>query len=179
MSRIGKLPISIPEGVKVELSGLNIDVAGPKGRIVKTFAGNISIKLQDGCILVLPLDQTNNSRSMWGTARSIINGMVTGVNRSFFEELEVNGVGYRASVKGDYLNLVLGKSHNTKIEIPKNIKIETPKQNIITLESVDKEKLGQFVATIIKQRPPEPYKGKGIKRKGQFVQRKEGKKTKG
>ena len=179
MSRTGKVPIFIPDGVQVELDGLNLNISGPKGRIVKTFAGNISIVLQDNCISVIPLDDSNNARSMWGTARSIINGMVTGVKRGFFEELEVNGVGYRASVKGEYLNLVLGKSHNTKIEIPKNIKIETPKQNVITLESVDKEKLGQFIATIIKQRPPEPYKGKGIKRKGQFVQRKEGKKTKG
>jgi len=179
MSRIGKLPISIPEGVQVELNGLNVKVSGPKGQVTKTFAGNILINLQDNYISVSPLNQNNDARSMWGTSRSIINGMVIGVKQGFVEELEVNGVGYRASVKGDYLNLALGKSHNTKIEIPKNIKVDTPKQNVIMLESVDKEKLGQFIATIIKQRPPEPYKGKGIKRKGQFVQRKEGKKTKG
>ncbi|CAN0566452.1 unnamed protein product [Ectocarpus sp. 12 AP-2014] len=113
---------------------------------------------------------------MWGTARSIINGMVVGVKDGFKEELEVNGVGYRAVVKGKYLNLTLGKSHNTKIEIPEGIQVETPKQTVIMLESHDKHKLGQYVATIRSQRPPEPYKGKGIRRKNEYVQRKEGKK---
>jgi large subunit ribosomal protein L6 len=177
MSRVGKLPVVLPEGVTVNLDGLNIKVSGPKGQLAKFFSGNISLVLQENKILVVPLAKSNEARAMWGTARSIINGMVKGVTEGFVEELEVNGVGYRAAVKGSYLNLLLGKSHNTKIEIPKNIKVDTPKQNSIILESIDKEKLGQFVATIIKQRPPEPYKGKGIKRKGQFVQRKEGKKN--
>lgn len=188
MSRVGKLPVVIPENVKISLDGLNIKVSGPKGQLAKVFSGNISIVQEENKILVKPFverksdtskaaDKSNASRAMWGTARSIINGMVKGVTEGFVEELEVNGVGYRAAVKGNYLNLLLGKSHNTKIEIPKNIEVETPKQNSIILKSTDKEKLGQFVATIIKQRPPEPYKGKGIKRKGQFVQRKEGKKN--
>lgn len=177
MSRVGKLPIIVPEEVKVELDGLNVKVLGPKGQLSKTFAGSIAIALQDKQLTVAPLNNSKNAKSMWGTARSIINGMVKGVKEGFSEELEVNGVGYRAAVKGDYLNLTLGKSHNTKIEIPKNIKVEAPKQNVITLYSADKEKLGQFVAIIVKQRPPEPYKGKGIKRKGQYIQRKEGKKN--
>ena len=177
MSRVGKLPIIVPEDVKIDLNGLSVSVSGPKGQIDKTFAGEIEISVQDGRLLVVPLAKTKAARSMWGTARSVINGMVKGVKDGFTQELEVNGVGYRAAIKGVYLNLTLGKSHNTKIEIPKNIKAEAPKQNIIILESFNKEELGQFVATIIKQRPPEPYKGKGIKRKGQYVQRKEGKKN--
>jgi len=176
MSRIGKLPVALPEGVKVEISGLSVKVQGPKGVLEKVFAGQIAIEQRDSVIIVKPLDDSAGARAMWGTARSIINGMVQGVTDGFKEELEVNGVGYRAAVKGKYLNLTLGKSHNTKIEIPEGVKVETPKQNIIVLESHDKEMLGQYVATIRSQRPPEPYKGKGIKRKGEYVQRKEGKK---
>ena len=123
------------------------------------------------------MNETKHARAMWGTARSIINGMVKGVKEGFTEELEVNGVGYRASVSGKYLNLTLGKSHNTKIEIPESVKVETPKQTTIMLHSSDKAALGRFRALLIKQRPPEPYKGKGIKVKGQYVQRKEGKKN--
>lgn len=177
MSRVGKLHIAIPNGVQVDINDLNVSVTGPKGALNKIFNGMIAIEVIDNEIVVKPLDETKQARSMWGTARSIINGMVKGVNEGFSEELEVNGVGYRAAVKGQYLNLTLGKSHNTKIEIPADIKVDTPKQNIITLNSINKEMLGQFVAVIIKQRPPEPYKGKGIKRKSQFVQRKEGKKN--
>lgn len=176
MSRIGKLPIAIPEKVTVEISNLAVKVEGPKGILEKRFSGPIAIEQKDGLIRVTPLDKTSFARAMWGTARSIINGMVTGVTKGFQEELEVKGVGYRASVKGKYLNLTLGKSHNTKVEIPEGINVLTPKQNIISLESYDKEKLGQYVATIRSQRPPEPYKGKGIKRKDEYVQRKEGKK---
>ncbi|WP_367364413.1 50S ribosomal protein L6 [Candidatus Tisiphia endosymbiont of Nedyus quadrimaculatus] len=177
MSRIGKLPVPVPEGVKVELDGLKVNVVGPKGELTKTFAGSIAILLQDNQLFVKPLAETKSARSMWGTARSIINSMIKGVKEGFTEELEVNGVGYKALVKDKYLNLMLAKSHNTKVEIPQNIKVTAPKQNQIILESVDKEKLGQFISIIIKQRPPEPYKGKGIKRKGQYVQRKEGKKN--
>ncbi|MDX1924506.1 MAG: 50S ribosomal protein L6 [Rickettsiaceae bacterium] len=176
MSRVGKLPVTIPQGVKVELDGLNIVVTGPKGSLSKTFRGNILISQEDNTILVKPGGLEKQARAMWGTARNIIHNMIVGVSAGFKEELEVNGVGYRASVKGPYLNLTLGKSHNTKISIPSGIKVDAPKQNIVILESNDKELLGQFSSVIIKQRPPEPYKGKGIKRKGQYVQRKEGKK---
>ena len=176
MSRVGKVPVQVAEDVKVEISGLTVKVQGPKGSLEKEFAGLISIEYKDSRIIVKPLDDSAEAKAMWGTARSIINGMVIGVKDGFKEELEVNGVGYRAIVKGKYLNLTLGKSHNTKIEIPEGIKVETPKQTVIMLESHDKHKLGQYVATIRSQRPPEPYKGKGIRRKGEYVQRKEGKK---
>lgn len=177
MSRVGKLPVQVADGIKVEILGLFVKVQGPKGSLEKNFVGLISIEHKDSQIIVKPLDDSAEARAMWGTARSIINGMVVGVKDGFKEELEVNGVGYRAVVKGKYLNLTLGKSHNTKIEIPKGIHVETPKQTVIMLESHDKHKLGQYVATIRSQRPPEPYKGKGIRRKNEYVQRKEGKKS--
>jgi large subunit ribosomal protein L6 len=176
MSRVGKVPVSLTHGAKVEISGLNVKVHGAKGSLEKGFAGDITIEQKGETVVVKPLNDTNVAKAMWGTARSIINSMVKGVTVGFSEELEVNGVGYRAAIKGKYLNLTLGKSHNTKIEIPEGIKVETPKQNIITLESINKEKLGEFIAVVKRQRPPEPYKGKGIKRKGEYVQRKEGKK---
>ncbi|MFV9930147.1 MAG: 50S ribosomal protein L6 [Rickettsia endosymbiont of Haemaphysalis japonica] len=177
MSRVGKLPITIPEGVKISLNDLEVKISGPKGELSKTFKGNIAISLAENKLLVKPLAANKNARAMWGTARSIISNMVTGVKEGFKLKLEINGVGYRAMVKGKYLNLMLAKSHNTKIEIPSDIKIEMPKQNIIILEGTDKEKLGQFASIIIKQRPPEPYKGKGIKFENQFIPRKEGKKN--
>lgn len=176
MSRVGKLPIVIPAGVKVDVDGLKITVVGTKGTLSKEFKGDISVLVENGQVVVKPISDTKHAKAMWGTVRNIINNMVKGVTEGFTEELEVNGVGYRANVKGNYLNLTLGKSHNTKIEIPKDIKVEAPKQNVITLSSINNEQLGQFIAIIIKQRPPEPYKGKGIKRKGQYIQRKEGKK---
>lgn len=177
MSRVGKLPVLVPQGVKVELNGLVIKVSGPKGSLEKTFAGDIAIVMDGASIVVKPQNETKHARAMWGTARSIINGMVKGVNEGFTEELEIIGVGYRAAVKGKYLNLTLGKSHNTKIEIPEIVKVDTPKQTVIILSSSDKCVLGTFRALLIKQRPPEPYKGKGIKVKGQYVERKEGKKN--
>jgi large subunit ribosomal protein L6 len=177
MSRVGKLPIAVPSDVKVDIDGLSVKVSGPKGEIAKVFKGNITITHDGAVIVVKPTDDSKHARAMWGTARSIINGMVKGVKEGYSEELEVNGVGYRASVKGIYLNLTLGKSHNTKVEIPSVVKVDSPKQNIIILQSHDKETLGKFRALLIKQRPPEPYKGKGIKVKGQYVQRKEGKKN--
>ncbi|MFA1688213.1 50S ribosomal protein L6 [Candidatus Rickettsia barbariae] len=177
MSRVGKLPITIPEGIKIGLNDLEVKISGPKGKLSKTFKGNIAISLAENKLLVKPLAANKNARAMWGTARSIISNMVTGVKEGFKLKLEINGVGYRAMVKGKYLNLMLAKSHNTKIEIPSDIKIEMPKQNIIILEGTDKEKLGQFASIIIKQRPPEPYKGKGIKFENQFIPRKEGKKN--
>ncbi|WP_016770416.1 50S ribosomal protein L6 [Rickettsia sibirica] len=177
MSRVGKLPITIPEGIKIGLNDLEVKISGPKGELSKTFKGNIAISLAENKLLVKPLAANKNARAMWGTARSIISNMVTGVKEGFKLKLEINGVGYRAMVKGKYLNLMLAKSHNTKIEIPSDIKIEMPKQNTIILEGTDKEKLGQFASIIIKQRPPEPYKGKGIKFENQFIPRKEGKKN--
>jgi large subunit ribosomal protein L6 len=176
MSRIGKLPIIVPAGVQVQLDGLFVRVLGPKGELSTKFQGDISISVEGNNILVKPLSNDRFVRAMWGTARSIINNMVKGVTQGFIQELDINGVGYKANIKDNYLNLMLAKSHNTKIEIPSIIKVSIPKQNIIILESINKEKLGQFASEIISQRPPEPYKGKGISKKGAYIQRKEGKK---
>ncbi|MCP5369744.1 MAG: 50S ribosomal protein L6 [Rickettsiaceae bacterium] len=175
MSRVGKVPVAIPQGVEVSVSNLDVTVKGPKGILSKSFRGAIEIEKVESFVLVKSLN--DNGRPMWGTARSIINSMIKGVSEGFQEELEINGVGYRATIQGKFLNLTLGKSHNTKIEIPQDIKVDTPKQNIVKLESHNKEKLGQFIAIIKNQRPPEPYKGKGIKRKDEYIQRKEGKKS--
>lgn len=177
MSRVGKLPIFLPEVVKIDLDGLKINVKGPKGELTKVFAGNIEIVLQDRLVTVKPLSKSKKAREMWGTVRNIINNMVKGVTEGFTTELELIGVGLKASVGGEYLNLALAKSHNTKIKIPDNLKVTVPKPNQIVLESVSKEILGQFVSITKKQRPPEPYKGKGIRIKGEYVQRKEGKKN--
>lgn len=177
MSRVGKLPIVIPNGVKIEINVDAVSVIGPKGTLSKRFNGDIYFNMNDNILSVVPANDTRESRAMWGTARNIINWMVKGVTEGFVYELEVNGVGYRAAVKDNYLNLTLGKSHNTKIEIPSDITLKTPKQNVIILEGINKERLGQFIAVIIKQRPPEPYKGKGIRLKGQYVQRKDSKKN--
>lgn len=177
MSRVGKLPIFLPEGVQIELDGLKIKVKGRKGEITKVFAGNIEIVLQDRVVTVKPLSKSKKAREMWGTVRNIINNMVKGVTEGFTTELELIGVGLKAGVSGEYLNLALAKSHNTKIKISDNLKVNVPKPNQIILESVSKEILGQFISITKKQRPPEPYKGKGIRIKGQYVQRKEGKKN--
>jgi len=176
MSRVGKLPILIPEGVTVDMSNLTIKVQKGNNSLTKTFLGDISLAIVNNAVVVTPTAQTTKAREMWGTARNIINNMVKGVYSGFKEELDVIGVGYRASVSGKYLNLTLGKSHNTVIEIPEGVKVNTPKQDLIELESSDKEKLGQFISIIKSQRPPEPYKGKGIKKKGEYIIRKEGKK---
>lgn len=176
MSRIGKLPIEVPANVEVTIENLNIVVKGPLGEIKKSFAGEIKLEKINNQVIVTPLSKTKLAKSMWGTARSIISSMVIGVNTGFKEILEVNGVGYRVALKGKYLNMTLGKSHNTKIEIPEGVIIKTPKQNVIELQSHNKEILGHCVAIIRNQRPPEPYKGKGIKKQGEYIQRKEGKK---
>jgi large subunit ribosomal protein L6 len=176
MSRVGGVPISIPSGVDVEVKGLEVSVSGKKGKIIKSFKGGIGINIVDGKIVFLPLDDTRQSRAMWGTSRSIVSNMIKGVSDGFSTELEIIGVGYRAAMKDGYINLSLGKSHNTKIQVPKNLEVNIPANNKMVVSSFDKELLGQFVAQVIKQRPPEPYKGKGIKRVGQYVQRKESKK---
>jgi len=177
MSRLGKLPIKILPGVTVSISDKEMSFKGPKGELKLAHNKLIEVKVENDEALVKPYDmEAKNASAMWGLMWSLVRNCIIGVGEGFVKKLEVNGVGYRAAIKGKYLNLTLGKSHNTKIEIPEGIKVETPKQNIITLESINKEKLGEFIAVIKRQRPPEPYKGKGIKRKGEYVQRKEGKK---
>lgn len=175
MSRVGLVPVNIVDGVEVLVDGLRVKVLGKKGGISKSFKGNIEVLVKDNTVCVRSLGDDKKSRSMWGTTRAIICNMVKGVSEGFVEDLEVVGVGYRVAVKDEYINLSLGKSHNTKVFIPSYIKASAQGSKL-SLSSTDKEGLGQFVAKIISERPPEPYKGKGIKKVGQYIQRKETKK---
>ena len=178
MSRIGKLPIQIPSAVKVTVSGNSVSVSGPKGDLQRNFFGPIAIAIEESSVKVVALDDTKFARSMWGTARNIIKNMIFGVHEGFEQVVEMVGVGYKASVRGQYLNLSLAKSHSTIIKVPEDIVVVNVEPTVLKISSNDNEKLGQFVSLLIKQRPPEPYKGKGIRKKGQYVYRKEGKKGK-
>lgn len=177
MSRVGKLPVAIPSEVKFELSDSNfVTVSGKLGELKSKFNELATIKVLENEVLVSPANDTKPARAMWGTVRSLVANMVEGVTQGFKEELEISGVGFRAAIKGSILNLSLGYSHNIKIAIPEDIKVLAPKPTLLEISGIDKQKVGQFVAMVISQRPVEPYKGKGIKKKGQFVIRKEGKK---
>jgi len=178
MSRVGKVAIEVPSGVNIDVRGLNIEVLGPRGKLSRSFVADIDLVREDNLLRVVPLNDKRDTLKMWGTIRSILQNMIIGVSVGFKTELQLIGVGYRASSKDQYLNLSLGKSHSTKIFIPSYITVDASKTSAILIESIDKEKLGQFTSIIIKQRPPEPYKGKGIRIKDSFVQRKEVKKKK-
>ena len=177
MSRIGILPIKIPEGVKVTIDNDNISVTGKLGVLSKDISPKIDITLE-GSVLKLELKDKENkeAKALWGLSRSLINNMVKGVSEGFEKRLEITGVGYRASMAGKYLTLMLGYSHDIKFEIPEGITIKTVKPTLLSITGYDKQKVGQVAAMIIKQRPPEPYKGKGIKIEGSWILRKEGKK---
>jgi large subunit ribosomal protein L6 len=175
MSRIGAKPIEIPDGVSVTVDKVSILVSGKYGVISKSFSENICLSVNEKNIVIKPINVNVSTKAMWGTTRSIIFNMVKGVFEGFSIDLDIIGVGYKSSTKDGYINLSLGKSHNTKILIPENIKV-THHGSKMTIFSHDKELLGQFVAQIIKQRPPEPYKGKGIRKSGQYIERKESKK---
>ncbi|HJK87775.1 MAG TPA: 50S ribosomal protein L6 [Candidatus Megaira endosymbiont of Hartmannula sinica] len=177
MSRVGKIKINIPENVDISIAGNRVSVSGPNGKLQKNIAGNLSFQVEDNNLKVSPLDLSPFTKAMWGTARSIISNMVNGVNKGFKEVIEMVGVGYRATISNNFINLFLGKSHNTKILIPDFISANINKQGEIELSSYDLEKLGQYVAIIKSQRPSEPYKGKGIRKKNEYVYRKEGKKS--
>ena len=177
MSRIGKQPIEIPAKVKVAIAGPTVKVEGPLGTLERTFR---SVKFaNDGKkITVEPVDQSRFARALWGLSRTLLNNMVTGVSKGFERTLEINGVGYRAEVKGSELTLTLGKSHPEVFDLPKGIKAEVDKQTILKLSGIDKELLGQTAAKIRSFRPPEPYKGKGVKYAEETIRRKAGKAAK-
>jgi large subunit ribosomal protein L6 len=176
MSRIGKKTISVPKGVTLTLNGQTVAVKGPKGEASWTVAEEIEVK-QDGDELSLtPRSDTQRARAMWGLSRTLVANMVTGVTEGFEETLELVGVGYRAAMKGQSLSLQLGLSHDVDIAPPAGITFATPKQTEIKISGSDKQSVGQIAAVIRKLRPPEPYKGKGIRYAGETVRRKEGKK---
>ena len=176
MSRIGKKPVSVPSGVTANVEGQTVKVKGPKGALQLVLHDDVSVSMEKAAINVQPRSETKRARSQWGTARTLVNNLMTGVTKGFEEKLEITGVGYRAAVQGKNLQLQLGYSHDVVFPIPEGITIVAPKPTEITITGSDKQKVGQVAADIRDFRPPEPYKGKGVKYVGEYIFRKEGKK---
>ena len=176
MSRIGKNPVSVPKGVTATIDGQAVSVKGPKGELAFVATDNITVKMEDGAIAVAPRDDSKSARAAWGMSRSMVANLIEGVTKGFERRLEINGVGYRASIQGKNLQLALGYSHDVVYPIPEGIKIETPKPTEIVVSGSDKQKVGQVAAEIRQFRKPEPYKGKGVKYADEKIFRKEGKK---
>ncbi len=176
MSRIGKKPIAVPAGVNITLSGQDISVKGPKGQLSLNVVEEIEVKQEGAEIIVFPRGETARHKAMWGLSRTLIGNMVKGVTDGFEQSLELVGVGYRASMKGNNLSLQLGFSHDVDIVPPEGVKFEVPKQTEIKISGIDKQAVGEIAAKIRKVRPPEPYKAKGVRYAGEKVRRKEGKK---
>ena len=176
MSRIGKHPVSVPSGVDVQLSGETLTAKGSLGTLRLVVSNDVTASISDGAITIAPKNETKRARAMWGTTRALVNNMVTGVSQGFSKNLEINGVGYRAAVQGNTLNLQLGYSHDIAFPIPSDIRIACERPTFITVSGADRQRVGQVAAEIRAFRPPEPYKGKGIKYSTEVARRKEGKK---
>jgi large subunit ribosomal protein L6 len=176
MSRIGKKPVELPQGVSATLSGQTVEVKGPKGTRSFTATEHVVMTIDGTQVSVQPRDKTKASRAQWGLSRTMVANLVTGVTTGFKKELEIQGVGYRAAAQGSILKLSLGYSHEVNFEVPAGVTVTTPKQTEIVVEGIDQQLVGQVAANIRIWRGPEPYKGKGIRYKGEFVFRKEGKK---
>jgi len=175
MSRIGKQPVPIPDKVKVDIKDTTVHVEGPRGKVHKTFAPVVTIKITDKKVIVAPIGETRFANAMYGTARSIISSMVKGVTAGFSKDLEIQGVGFKANLKGKQLDLALGYSHPIVMDIPDGIKITVNEGTRIKVEGCDKQLVGAVTAEIRSYYPPEPYKGKGVRIVGERVRRKEGK----
>ena len=176
MSRIGKKPIALPKGVTASVDGQTVKVKGPKGELSVKLVPEVSASIGDDGITVTPDKNQEKSAQMWGLSRTLVNNLVTGVTAGFTQKLEIQGVGYRAAVQGKVLNLQLGFSHDVPYAIPAGITIVTEKPTMISISGMDKQLVGQVAAEIRGWRPPEPYKGKGVRYEGEYVRRKEGKK---
>ncbi|WP_069301452.1 50S ribosomal protein L6 [Neptunicoccus sediminis] len=176
MSRIGKKPVELPSGVTASVSGQTVEVKGPKG--VRTFKAtdDVTLTVEDNGVLVTPRGKSKRARQQWGMSRTQIANLVTGVTEGFKKELEINGVGYRAQMQGNTLKLALGLSHDVEYQVPDGITVTAPKPTEIIVEGIDQQVVGQVAANIRQYRKPEPYKGKGIKYKDEYIFRKEGKK---
>lgn len=179
MSRIGRKPIAVPAGVEVKIDGSTVTVKGPKGTLTRTVSSKMSVELDNGTITVSRPDDSKENRALHGLTRTLIANMVEGCNASFKKELEINGVGYRAEKQGKDLVLKIGYSHDVIMSETDDIAIEVPAPNKIIISGPDKQKVGQFAAEVRGKRPPEPYKGKGIKYVDEVIRRKEGKAGKG
>jgi large subunit ribosomal protein L6 len=178
VSRIGKQPIPVPAGVEITIEGSSVEVKGPKGTLSQTFDPDMQITLEDGAIYVRRPSDERRHRSLHGLTRTLISNMVVGVSEGFRKDMEIVGVGYRAALKGSDLDLSLGLSHPMVVAAPEGITFEGPAPNRISVSGIDKQRVGQIAAEIRKIRPPEPYKGKGIRYAGEHVRRKVGKAAK-
>ena len=176
MSRIGKKPVELPSGVTASVSGQTVEVKGPKGTRSFTATDDVSITLDGNVISVDPRGKSKRARQQWGMSRTMVANLVTGVTEGFKKELEINGVGYRAQMQGNTLKLNLGLSHDVDYTAPDGVTVSAPKQTQIVVEGIDEQLVGQVAANIRAWRAPEPYKGKGIKYKDEYIFRKEGKK---
>jgi len=176
MSRIGKRPIELPGGVSASVSGQSIEVKGPKGTRSFSATDDVDLKVDGNVITVTPRGSSKRARQQWGMSRTQIANLVTGVSDGFKKELEINGVGYRAAIQGNVVKLSLGYSHDVDFEIPEGVTITAPKPTALIVEGIDQQVVGQVAANIREWRKPEPYKGKGIKYKDEYIFRKEGKK---
>ncbi|WGW05233.1 50S ribosomal protein L6 [Tropicibacter oceani] len=176
MSRIGKKPVELPSGVSASLSGQTIEVKGPKGTQSFTATDDVTITIDGEAVTVTPRGKSKRALQQWGMSRTVVSNLVHGVQNTFKKELEIHGVGYRAAVQGNTLKLNLGYSHDVDFDIPQGITVACPKPTEIVIEGHDKQEVGEVAAKIRDWRRPEPYKGKGIRYKGEFIFRKEGKK---
>ena len=176
MSRVGKYPVPIPQGVQVTLQGRTLVAKGKLGELKLPLTEDVDVEIEDSRVAVKPRRDDRRSRTMWGTTRSLVNGMVTGVSTGFAKNMEINGTGYRAAVQGKDLVLNLGFSHEVRYPIPESIKITCDRPTAVRVEGADKQRVGQVAAEIRAFRGPEPYKGKGIKYENEQILRKEGKK---
>ena len=176
MSRIGKVPVALPDNVTATIEGSILSVKGPKGTLTMPMLDDISYGIEDGRIVVKPANETKRARSFWGMHRTLVQNLVTGVTDGFTKVLEITGVGYRAAAQGKNLRLQLGYSHDVNYPVPEGIEVKTPDANTVEISGIDKQKVCQVAAEIRRWRKPEPYKGKGIKYRGEYIFRKEGKK---
>jgi len=176
MSRIGKKAVSVPSGVTASVEGQTVKMKGPKGALQYVVPDDITVTMDKNSIKVTPRADTKRARAMWGTSRTLVSNLIAGVTKGFETRLEITGVGYRAAVQGKNLQIALGYSHDVMFPIPEGITITTPRPVEIVVTGIDKQKVGQVAAEIRAFRPPEPYKGKGVKYAGEYIFRKEGKK---
>jgi large subunit ribosomal protein L6 len=176
MSRVGKKPVAVPSGVTANIEGQTVKVKGPKGALQLVLHGDVSAKLEGGSVRVDPRNETQQARAMWGTYRALVAKLIEGVTKGYERKLEINGVGYRASLQGKNLQLQLGYAHDIVYPIPEGVAIAVPKPTEIIITGIDAQKVGQAAAEIRAFRKPEPYKGKGVRYSGEFIFRKEGKK---
>ena len=176
MSRIGKKPVDLPSGVSASVSGQTVEVKGPKGARSFKATDDVTIAVEDNVVTITPRGSSKRALQQWGMSRTMVQNLVIGVSDGFKKELEIQGVGYRATMQGNTLKLALGYSHDVNFEVPEGVTVTAPKQTEVIVEGIDEQLVGQVAANIREWRKPEPYKGKGIRYKGEFVFRKEGKK---